>query len=118
MKFQVPGKPQALQRHRSARYGGMYDPSAKYKHYVGQLALVAKAEARSDHLKGDLMACMTFYIADLKRRDLDNMIKLILDAVNKILYDDDSQVVRILASKQPCAIRDERTEVEIFPIKL
>ena len=46
-----------------------------------------------------------------KRPDVDNCVKVILDALNKIAFHDDSQVVRILAyseyGEQPCV------EVEI-----
>ena len=46
-----------------------------------------------------------------KKPDIDNMIKLVLDALNGVFFVDDAQVMRISASKQ---YADEaRTEVTI-----
>ena len=40
--------------------------------------------------------------------DLDNFLKLFLDAMNKVVYMDDSQIVEIFAtkvySKYPCTV--------------
>jgi len=36
-----------------------------------------------------------FYNGNKRRRDLDNMAKLVLDALNKEAYDDDNQVVEL-----------------------
>lgn len=99
------------------RHGMWYDPSAKDKLYIAQFALAAMATTRSDQKSGNLMACMTFHISDRRRKDLDNLIKSVMDALNKIVYDDDSQIVRIIASKEVCEKGKDRTEVEIFPIK-
>ena len=52
------------------------------------------------------MACMA-------KPDLDNVVKLVLDALNKIVYVDDKQVVGILARKQYSA--EARVEVTIKP---
>jgi len=46
--------------------------------------------------------------------DLDNLIKLAIDAVNKIFFGDDSQVVGITASKQYDGT--PRTELEIIKV--
>jgi len=117
MKFTVPGSPKVLQRARMGRYGKWYDPSANEKKYIAGFALQAMATARTDQISGNLMACMTFYISDRRRKDLDNLIKSVMDALNKLVYDDDSQIVRIIASKEVCEKNKDRTEVEIFPIK-
>jgi Holliday junction resolvase RusA-like endonuclease len=43
-----------------------------------------------------------------KRPDLDNLVKLITDAMNGVFYRDDAQIVAIMASKefgdQPCTV--------------
>lgn len=36
----------------------------------------------------------------LKRPDLDNLIKIIMDGLNGVAYDDDKQVVKIIAEKK------------------
>lgn len=98
------------------RYGQVYDPNVSDKKYIAMLAVAARAECRSDQITGDLMACMTFYFSDARRRDLDNLIKIIMDALNNVLYKDDSQIIKIIASKQRCPKNTEHTEIEIFPI--
>jgi Holliday junction resolvase RusA-like endonuclease len=47
-----------------------------------------------------------------RRGDLDNMIKFVLDALNKKLYLDDSQIVSITANKCYCDNDEEaRTDM-------
>lgn len=60
---------------------------------------------RQDALDG-AVACMS-------KPDLDNVVKLILDSLNKIVYADDKQVVGILARKQYSS--NPRVEVKIRP---
>jgi Holliday junction resolvase RusA-like endonuclease len=45
----------------------------------------------------ELSAC--FYMNKTGRPDLDNLLKLVMDALNGLAYQDDSQVVRFHASK-------------------
>lgn len=49
-----------------------------------------------------------------KKPDLDNMTKLVLDAMNKVFYHDDAQIVEITSSKQ----YDEVPRTEIVLCKL
>lgn len=49
-----------------------------------------------------------------KRPDVDNCIKAVLDALNKVAFHDDSQVVRILAYE--VYSEDPRLEVEITEV--
>ena len=48
------------------------------------------------------------------RSDLDN-IKFVLDALNKIVYDDDSLIVEIQALKEYDDV--ERTEIDIIEVQ-
>ena len=38
-------------------------------------------------------------ISHTKKPDLDNLVKLVLDAYNGVLYDDDSQIISLSLSK-------------------
>ncbi len=116
MKFTIRGKPQAWQRVKIGRYGQTYDPNVKVKRAIGFIALEAMSKIRNDLKEANLMICTTFYIADKRKRDLDNLVKNVCDALNEVVYKDDSQIVRLLAAKEPCEKHEERTEVEIFPI--
>jgi len=47
--------------------------------------------------------------------DTDNLIKFYLDCANEILYEDDSQVYKIIATKQYCTT--PRTELKIIEVE-
>ena len=51
----------------------------------------------------------------ITKPDTDNVVKLVLDALNKTAYDDDNQVVKITALKK-WTIEDERIEFIIQEI--
>lgn len=55
-------------------------------------------------------------LAPLKKPDLDNIVKIVLDALNGIAYTDDKQVVSICAEKHYSA--DPRVEVYIEEVDL
>ena len=42
---------------------------------------------------------LKFHVKNKKRRDLDNLLKSVLDAMNTLLYDDDSQIHQIVCEK-------------------
>ena len=120
IKFTILGKPKALKRHRPSARGGYYDPSSKDK--KGILLQIAKYRPKQP-LAGDIMISLRFtmpipkswyrsgkYKHLLKDKykgikyhstvpDLDNMIKLISDVLNKSFYVDDSQICQIYAEK-------------------
>lgn len=58
----------------------------------------AKAQAAREGfkpLKGELEVSIRFYFCTQRRRDLDNMNKLVLDALTGIAWKDDSQIARL-----------------------
>lgn len=57
-----------------------------------------------------------FYREDFRRADVDNLMKLVMDALNKVAWADDAQVV----SMQAFVIRGQespRTEVTIYEVR-
>jgi Holliday junction resolvase RusA-like endonuclease len=115
----VDGKPQVLQRHRFAR-GITYNPSK-----AKQIEFADMCELPEEPITGALKVSITFYFKRPmshdqllypptypKRGDLDNLIKFVLDALNKKLYVDDSQIVSITANKCYCDDNKEsRTDI-------
>ena len=106
MEFIVIGEPQVLKRHRFGR-GRMYNPSAKE-----QKRFADQCDLPDQPLEEDLSIEMEFRFVRPKshskmkrkpahpmRKDLDNLIKFVLDALNKKLFADDRQVVSITARK-------------------
>jgi crossover junction endodeoxyribonuclease RusA len=67
------------------------------------------AGVRAAPLEAQVQIGMLFCVGTRRRKDLDNMIKLILDALNGLAWKDDSQVVSIVATKR--FEKPARTEV-------
>lgn len=59
-----------------------------------------------------------FFSGTRQRRDVDNMLKLILDGLNKVAWDDDAQVVEVSGRKTYEAARPDfaRTEVVVYRV--
>lgn len=123
IEFVVPGDPKPLQRARKGKWG-FYDPAEnlKAKSAVAWQARKAMAfhTAFDGPLKLTLIACHSWPSSMSKRKrkacnghlkatrpDLDNYIKLCMDALNGVAYLDDGQVCEIVARKifvdhEPC----------------
>jgi Holliday junction resolvase RusA-like endonuclease len=119
--FIVKGNPKALKRHRTFVKNGIRintDPSKGDKaDFIAQIIQNAPKEP----IRGAISITMTFYFArprshygtgknadkiklsapDEKttKPDLDNLIKFVLDAMNGIVFLDDSQITHIEADK-------------------
>lgn len=50
-------------------------------------------------IKGKISLTLIFMFKDKRRRDLDNMLKPLLDALKNSLFDDDSMIQKISARK-------------------
>jgi len=125
--IKVKGKPKPQQRHRHTKAGFTYDPSSQYKKdFIAQ----AMAQAPKLPLKGIISLRAIFKMPYVKKHyrtgkfagqlkpnppieyiikpDIDNLIKFVLDAGNKILWHDDSQVYKVEMEKiyceEPCTL--------------
>lgn len=120
IQFTVYGEPVAQARPRASAVNGhvkMYDPqkSKDFKRYV---RLVASQYAPSSLLEGPLYLEVKVYKPSLKsfskkkaqkaeqgslrpisKPDVDNYVKGVKDACNKVIWKDDSQVVDLHVSK-------------------
>lgn len=71
----------------------------------------------SQKITGPVRVVAVFYkTANLTKRrygDIDNLVKAILDALNGIVFEDDAQVVELVAFKR---IGEPRTELEVSEI--
>lgn len=59
----------------------------------------AKSQWKSKPLTGDIDLRVELFFGDLRKRDIDNYNKLILDALTGIVYEDDSQIQSLLIVK-------------------
>jgi len=116
--FTVPGDPAAWMRSGDKPGGGHYDPTrnSDAKEEVGWNAALAMREARlpipRDDYKGPITLRCDFFMRRGKtvtrdtptvKSDLDNYLKLIMDALNHIAYHDDAQVVTSITRKRYAA---------------
>lgn len=133
INFTVWGNPQGKKRPRFARQGNYvrtytdketvsYENLVKLsfinggcKKYVGEIPLkveidfymsIPKSTSKKKYIK-----MLSNEIRPLKKIDLDNGIKIILDALNKVAFDDDKQVIEVSARK--FYSDTPRTEVKI-----
>ncbi len=111
--FTIEGEPRSKQRPRVAR-GRAYTP----KETVEAEAIVAEAYwAASEHLFEErVVVSIDFFNGNRRRRDIDNMVKLILDALNGVAFVDDVQVVGLEAHKFQTVKERARTEVVLTEV--
>ena len=140
VRFEVIGEIKTKQRPRATIIGNharVYTPqdTIMYENYV-----------RSEYQRqvqdisfGDIpiLAFLTFYfkpseevskiqekvgndctIACLNSKDCDNLVKIILDSLNKIAYDDDRQIVSLVSSKEYAKDGIEKVEITLLRAKV
>jgi len=116
ISFTVYGEPTPLSRHMLSK-GRMYNPSGMHQR---EFAKACESFLPLKPLEGPIEAKMIFYFSRPKyqfrtgrnshllkdgisnwhstRKDLDNLIKFVLDSLNKKAYLDDSQVLLVLTN--------------------
>ncbi len=67
--------------------------SPKGRRYKKDATLIAKVQAAGEPLEGEIALTIRVYPPDKRKRDIDNLLKPILDVLtNAGIYEDDSQV--------------------------
>jgi len=134
IELAVEGPPVALKRHRHTKSGHTYDPSKKDK--ADFLAKVQNMKPKYP-IEGPISLSCEFYVDHpkshyrsgqysnelkpgtdvwrVKRPDIDNYVKLVLDALNGVFYKDDSQVCHIEAIKKYS--KNPRTVIQLKGIE-
>lgn len=62
---------------------------------------------------GSLAVNLIFYFGDRRKRDIDAYIKIILDSMNGIVYEDDSQIIELHCFKA-IDVKNPRTEIQVL----
>ena len=94
----VQGEPRPKQSFRYAKTGGY--TSAKVKAWQETVAWEANIVMRSkSFLEGYISVTMDFRLGNNRRVDLDNLSKAVLDAMNGIVYKDDTEVIELHLKK-------------------
>ena len=136
ISFTIYTEPVAQERARRSKWGGVYDPekSRSYKKLVGLKAKMVMRGVKP--LEGELVLKLKTYrstpksfskkklalIAEDKFRpitkpDASNLVKGVEDAMNGIVYRDDSQIVDLIVEKR-YTLDSPRIEIEVLMLSL
>lgn len=119
MEFIVEGEPQGKERPRFSRKSGTVYTPAKTARYEKEIrdsflaaggkmipagsyvtvAVDAYFKIPKSYIKGKRLACEHNINRPDKKPDIDNVLKAVLDALNKVAYEDDKQVVEVRCRK-------------------
>lgn len=129
ISFTIPGPPTGKGRPRVTRSGHAYTPQKTRNAEAHVKLLAGQAMAGRPPLEGPVHVCVSVRCTvpaswPLKRRyeaefnrirpgkpDLDNVVKLIMDALNGVVVVDDKQVAVMTASKRYDAVAETGVEV-------
>lgn len=113
LKFQMPETPPSLNHYLMRHRFGVYKTKGA-KEFQERVA-VAIHNINKDTAKfpmsGELEIDLKFVFKDKRRRDWDNYAKVLCDAMNGIVYVDDSQIKK--ATVEMLVGREARTVIEI-----
>lgn len=112
--FRVDGAPVPKARPRLGRGGNVYTPRSthNYEASVVQAFRDAYPAHTADVLAGCALSVFIEFVCAGKgpaheiRGDVDNMTKAVLDALNRVAYPDDTQVVEVTALKRRARRRE------------
>jgi Holliday junction resolvase RusA-like endonuclease len=116
-EFVVPGDPVAWERAGQNRQKGVpgYTPA---KTRAGKAAVAEAFRAVQPDWVVDRERAFGLYtelhVGTLARTDVDNMVKLVMDALNQVVWDDDRQVADVLARIER-GVADPHTLVMLYP---
>jgi Holliday junction resolvase RusA-like endonuclease len=116
-RFTIEGEPKSKARPRFTRNGRAYSPEANIaaEKEIGRLfrQTVPGYEPDDEYAYG-VMAL--FFYGTMTRRDVDNMMKLILDGLNGIAWPDDRQVSELSGRKALTIPANARTEIVVYRV--
>jgi Holliday junction resolvase RusA-like endonuclease len=112
MKFILYTKPCPINQ-KFGIFRGRNILSKKYRDTKYALAMEIRSQGILCPYSGILEVTLVFHFGDKRKRDVDAYIKIILDAMEGLVYDNDNQIVELLVYKQ-IDLKNPRTEVEIY----
>lgn len=137
--FHVPGKPQGKARARTF-YDGRVGRSISvtpghtilYENLIKEmylqaaggiqeergipilLRIIARFEPPKSASKKEKLAMLDGRVFPLKKPDIDNIVKVVADALNGVAYHDDTQIVQVIAKKVYSALDGLDVTVEEY----
>jgi Holliday junction resolvase RusA-like endonuclease len=110
--FTVDGEPMVKARPRVTRAGHTYTPKTTVD--AERRVRDAFEATGCDGFSNAVGVELAFYQGTRARKDIDNMVKLVLDSLNGVAWTDDVQVSVVLARRVYTVKERARTVVRIF----
>jgi Holliday junction resolvase RusA-like endonuclease len=116
--FTIPGEPVSKARARFTQKGVVYTTSQnRSAERMVQVAFWAAAPTHQIAETDLFGVAAVFFAGTRQRRDVDNMLKLVLDGLNRVAWRDDVQVLEVSGKKRFVPNRaDARTEVVVYRV--
>jgi crossover junction endodeoxyribonuclease RusA len=113
LKFIINKLPPSLNvMYRKSKYGAIYK-TLKARQYIDLVHQTIKEQNENiEILNCNVKVTIIMYQNDKRKRDIDNVLKVLLDAMNGIVYIDDSQIIE-LHIKKVCNTQINKIEIEI-----
>jgi len=123
LKLSIKGKAWAKARPRRSGYGHFYNPNEKQERDLKIASAIVCHSINGEIVKHfepgiyiSMEATFVFKSEGLMRtKDVDNLLKFLLDALQDVVYHDDKMIVRATGSKM--VGRDERTVVRFVSVE-
>jgi len=98
--FTVDGQPVAKQRPRTKKTKNGYSTrtpkkTKDYESLVAQSAMIALVGREMYDEKAELSVSIIIHREDARRADIDNIVKSVMDGMEKVVYHNDSQVLEL-----------------------
>lgn len=115
VRFTIHGEPMSKARARVTKFGTAYTPKATVDAEKNALAAF---QALQTHVffAGPVGVEFKFFAGTRIRRDIDNLVKLVLDAINGHAFKDDQQIQVLGAVRFYTDKLKARTEVHLFEV--
>lgn len=119
-EWSVPGEPTSKARARFTKVGSKTVAYTPEKTKQGEYRVAWGFRAAGGRFNKDTETAYavhaTFFNGTMQRRDVDNMLKMILDSLNGVAYPDDTQVLEVWGRKTKVKKADARTEIKLYSI--
>ena len=106
--------------HSKERVGGNHQTKIRTRNYETVIAAAAADQiegTKFQRLSGRL-AVEIYFKAKRLRGDIDNYAKSLLDALNRIVWEDDRQIDTLILHREPCVDTPwERTDVFVYELE-
>lgn len=116
LELVIPGDPIPKARARVTKNGGSFTPARTRGGEEAVAWRVRQAMGDRVPLEGPMGIAVEFYCATRRRTDGDNLLKLVTDAMNKVAYMDDSQIVEWFARVHRGCADAARTEIFLYSL--